>query len=98
MKLIGKTLLKALLLVVLFTATSVVLSTSGVKTISEARAGVKGQDVIDYLTGLGYTIIDLKQIEDSDDWVSHTILNGHYYLTIVHVRGNTIIDHEDSSL
>jgi hypothetical protein len=98
MKRIGKTLLKVLLLVVLFTGTSLVLSTTGIKTVSEAKAAVTDEQVLDYLQQLGYKVVKLKQVNGSDDWIAYTCFNGSYYKTTVHVQGDQIIDHEDSSL
>ena len=98
MKRICKSLFKVLLVVMLFTSTSVVLSTAGFKTVSEARAAVTSEDVIKYLTELGYTVIDMSPIEGTENWMGHTYINGKYYITTVHCEGDNIIDHEDSSL
>ncbi len=98
MKRIGKILLKMLLLVAIFTTTSLVLSTSGVKIVSEARADVSGKQVYMYLTDLGYQVLQLRQVQGSEDWQAYTYINGNYYLTTVYVKGDQIIDHEDSSL
>jgi len=98
MKHIGKTLLRALLFVVLFSSLTLVLSTAGVTIVSEAKAEVKSSDVILYLENLGYTIRTIRPVEDNEDWECTTTLNGHNYLTIVHVEGTEIIDHEDISI
>ena len=95
MKQIAKSILKGLLVIVLFTGGSVVLSTAGVKSVSEAKAAVTGDQVNDYLVGLGYEVLDMKEKAGSEDWECHTYRNGVYYLTTVHVRGSEIIDHTD---
>jgi hypothetical protein len=95
MKQISKILVRVAVVIVLFTGTTLTLSTAGVQTVSEAKAAVKSEDVTNYLTGLGYEIIDLKPIEGTDNWESHTILDGVYYLTTVYVRGTAIVDHAD---
>ncbi|MGZ4056993.1 MAG: hypothetical protein ACXVPU_07700 [Bacteroidia bacterium] len=95
MKRISKTFLKGLLIIVLFTSTSIVLNTSGVKTTNEANASVSQYQVYKYLVSLGYKVYDLTSIQGSEDWQGHTSLNGVLYITTVHVQGGQIIDHED---
>ena len=95
MKRISSILLKGLLVIVLFTSASVVLTTSGVKTLNEAKACISGQDVYKYLTCQGYEVLNLHQIQGTEDWEAHTILNEVHYLTTVHVKDDAIIDHED---
>ena len=95
MKQIAKNVLKGLLIIVLFTGGSIVLSTKGVKTISEASACVKAQDVIDYLEALGYHVVSLREIEGTENWSCHTILNGIHYNTTVIVEGDQIVTSTD---
>ena len=96
MKKLSISLLKGLLVIVLFTGTSIVLHTTGVKTVSEAKAGVSEQEVVDYLEELGYTVISAAPKPNTvADWICHTILNGTHYWTTVHVQGNNIVGQTD---
>lgn len=93
MKNTAKLVLKGLLVIVLFTGSSLALSTVGVKSVSEAKAAVSYQQVYQYLVNRGYTVITLNPIDQSkgSNWIAHTILNGIHYWTTVHVSGNEII-------
>ena len=95
MKHISNILLKGLLVIVLFTSTTIVLYTAGVKTANEANASVSGQQVYQYLTGLGFHVYTLYPVQGTEDWRGHTSKNGVDYTTTVHVVGSQIIDHED---
>jgi hypothetical protein len=98
MKHISNILFKGLLVIVLFTGTAIVLTTAGVKTTNEANASVSGQQVYQYLCGLGYHVYTLHQVQGTEDWQGHTSINGIDYTTTVHVVGTEIIDHEDIPL
>lgn len=91
MKQIAKSVLKGLLIVVLFTGGSVALSTTGVKTVNEASAATYAQ-VYEYLVNNGYTVIDLCQNGYKYNWVAHTIKDSRYYLTTIYCdsSGNII--------
>jgi hypothetical protein len=96
MKKLSTSLLKGLLVIVLFTGTSIVLYTSGVKTVSEAKAAVSEQEVVDYLEELGYTVVSACPKPNTiADWICHTILNGKHYWTTVHVTGTNITGHDN---
>jgi hypothetical protein len=94
-----KVLIKGLLVIVLFTGTSVALSTAGVETVSEARAAVSYQQVNQYLVNRGYTVITLSPVGSStnrtEDWVSHTVKNNVHYTTTVYVQGTEIVGSND---
>jgi hypothetical protein len=98
MKTISSIILKGLLVIVLFTGATIALSTMGARTVSEARAEVKDFEIQAYLENLGYTVWTTAPIENSEDWICRTTLNGVNYLTTVHVKDSQIIDHEDSSI
>lgn len=82
MKQIVRSVLKGLLIVVLFTGGSVALSTAGAKTVNEASAASYAQ-VYEYLVNNGYTVLDLNMGKNSC-WVGHTIKDSRYYLTTVY--------------
>lgn len=100
MKNTAKFLIKGLLVIVLFTCSSLAFSTVGVKSVSEAKAAVSYQQVYQYLVNRGYTVITLNPIDQgkSSNWIAHTILNGAHYLTTVYVSGNEIIGVGDMPL
>ena|SRR6218665_304953 len=84
MKQIAKTVLKGLFVVVLFTAGSVALSTTGVKTVSEANAAVSYNQVYEYLVSHGYTVISIAPSQTAKfDWVAQTIKDGRQYTTTI---------------
>ncbi len=91
MKNIGKLLIKAFAVFVLFTGISVGLSTVGVSSVSEARAAVSYQQVYQYLVDHGYTVITLDPVPRSLNWIAHTTLNGFHLMSTVHVEGDQII-------
>jgi len=93
MKRTANFLLKGLIVIVLFTTTNIGLSSVGVNAVSEAKAAVSYQQVYQYLVSRGYEVVSLKPITSyrTEDWVSHTILNGIHYMTTIHVQGNEII-------
>jgi hypothetical protein len=84
MKTITQKLIKGLLVIVLFTGVSVALSTTGVQTVSEAKAagagggalgGPAGQAgqvtasaVYQYLVSRGYTIQNLNPVCGTSNW------------------------------
>jgi hypothetical protein len=95
MKRISKALLKGLLIVVLFTGGSILLSTTGVKTVSEANAA-QYQQVYDYLVARGYTVITLNPLAGTKyDWIGHTVKDGINYTTTITCTSSGIIDHTD---
>ncbi len=98
MKRISSILLKGLLVIVLFTCASVVLNTSGVKTVNEACASLSQTDIYKYLLEQGFEVYDLHQQQGTENWIARTRMNGIYYNTTVHVKGDEIIDHEDIPL
>ena len=98
MKNIGKFIIKALVVIVLFTGTSIGLSSVGVKSVSEAKAAVSYQQVYAYLVSRGYTVVSLKPYGNSANWMSHTIFDGIHYQTTVLVEGNQIIGVLDSPM
>ena len=93
MKNTAKLVLKGLLIIVLFTGSSIALSSIGVKTVSEAKAAVSYQQVYQYLVNRGYQIITLNPIDSSkgSNWIARTVLNGVHYSTTVYVSGDAII-------
>lgn len=93
MKNTAKLVLKGLLVIVLFTGSSLALSSIGVKTVSEAKAAISYQEVYQYLVNNGYTVLALKETADKtdEDWIAHTFLNDVEYMTTVHVSGGQII-------
>jgi len=97
MKRLSKNLVKSMIVIVLFTAAAVTLSTSGVPAISEANATVNTPQVTSYLTGCGYTVNTAAPITwyRTDDWQATTVKGGVSYITTVHVSGSNIIGHED---
>ena len=78
MKNAAKLVLKGLLVIVLFTGSTIALSTSGVKSVNEAKAAVSYQQAYQYLVNHGYTVITLEEtyLRSDENWIAHTILNG----------------------
>ena len=97
MKNTAKLLLKGLLVIVLFTGTTIALSTIGVKSVNEAKAAVSYQQVNTYLINNGYTVVTLNPISGSKggDWIAHTIKNQIHYWTTVDCNGTEIIGQTD---
>lgn len=95
MKTLKTQLVRGLFMITLFTGTTVVLSTIGVQTVSQAMAASQ-QQVSSYLTTNGYTIITLNPKSGTKyDWVAQTTKNGVSYMTTVHCDATSIISHED---
>ena len=97
MKNTAKLVLKGLLVIVLFTGSSIALSTIGVKSVSEAKAAVSYQMAYQYLVNNGYTVVTLDPIAGTKgpNWIAHTIKNGVHYWTTIHTTGSEIIGHTD---
>ena len=100
MKNTAKLVLKGLLIIVLFTGSSIALSSIGVKSVSEARADVSYQQVNQYLVNRGYVVITLNPINNTrgSNWTAHTVLNGVNYTTIVYVSGSEIVGVDSTPL
>lgn len=96
MKKLSKSLLKGLLVIVLFTAGSVVLSTTGVKTVNEAQANVCEAEIVEYLEYCGYQVVSASPKPNTiSDWICETWSDGNHNWTTVHVSGTNIIGHDD---
>lgn len=89
-------LLKGLLVVILFTGTSVLLfTTADVKTVNEAQANVDETQVIDYLEECGYQVVGCSPKPNTvSDWTARVVSGNRQYNVIVHVSGNEIVGHE----
>ena len=95
MKKLVTNVLKGLLVIILFTGTSVVLFTTGVNTVNEAQANVSEAQVIEYLEECGFQVISCNPKANSmGDWVANTIFEGRHYPVVVHVSENGIVGHE----
>jgi hypothetical protein len=98
MKQIAKSVLKGLLVVVLFTSGSVALSTTGVQTVSEASAASYNQ-VYEYLLTEGYTVISMQPKPGTKfDWVAQTVKNQVHYITTIYCTETCVIGNSDVSL
>jgi len=96
MKTLLTNLLRGLLVVILFTGTSVVLFTTDVKIVSEAQANVGEAEVIEYLEYCGYQVISVTPKENTiSDWKAQVYADGVYSIVIVNVTGNNINGHEN---
>lgn len=84
-------------MIVLFTGTSIALSTAGVRTVNEAKAAVSYDQVYQYLVNRGYTVVTLEPVSGAKEtnWIAHTIKNNVHYWTTVYVSGNQIINSTD---
>ena len=100
MKNLFKNLLKGLLVIVLFTGSTIALSTTGLKTVSEAKAAVSYEQVYQHLVSLGYEVITLNPITGSKgpDWTAHTVRDQIHYSTFVDVNGTQIVAVESTPL
>jgi hypothetical protein len=95
MKRIAKSVLKGLLIVVLFTGGTVVLSTTGVKTVNEANAATYNQ-VYEYLVTNGYTVLTLEPKAGTKyDWIAQTSKNGVRYLTTIYCTDLCVVGNAD---
>jgi hypothetical protein len=74
------------------------MPTQSSSVTQEAHAAIRPGQIRFYLEMQGYCILDLYQLPNSENYESHTILNGVPYLTTIIVKGDQIIDHEDSSI
>ena len=97
MKHITKSVLKAFLIVVLLTGSSVVLTSAGLKTVSVVgTSGVTYNQVYEYLVARGYTVISLCPSTTAKyDWVAHTVKNQVHYSTTVNCDATNIIGQVD---
>jgi hypothetical protein len=98
MKNTAKLLAKGLLIIVLFTGSTIALSSAGVKTVSEANAAVSYEYVYQYLVNRGYQVITLNPAGGTyktENWTAHTVRQGTHYTTTVFVSGNEIIQNTD---
>lgn len=96
MKSFSKSVLKALIVVVLFTGGSIALSTTGVKTVNEANAATYNQ-VYEYLLTRGYTVHTLARKTGTEfDWIAHTTKNGVQYWTTVYCDATSIWGNSDA--
>ena len=97
MKNTAKLLVKGLFIIVLFTGSTIALSTVGIKTVNEAQASVTYQTVLNYLVNNGYEVVTLNPIREykTDNWIAHTIRNGVHYMTTVYVEGTQIVGVND---
>ena len=86
-----KILIKGLLVVVLFTGSTIALSTAGVKTVSEANAAVSNQQVYDYLVAHGYIVYSVNPIQGTNNFICQTMTHGANYWTTVYTDGTKII-------
>lgn len=95
-----KILLKGLLLIVLFSGSTIALSTAGVKTVNEAKAAVPYEQVYQHLVSLGYEVITLNPISGSKgpDWTAHTVRNQVHYFTFIDVNGTQIVAVESNPM
>ncbi|MCE3278678.1 MAG: hypothetical protein K0S44_869 [Bacteroidetes bacterium] len=90
-----RTLLKGLLVIILFTGGTLVLSTSGIKTVSEAKAATYNQ-VNEYLIANGYTVISLEPKDgERYDWLALTSKDGREFITTIYCTSSSIIGHAD---
>jgi hypothetical protein len=95
MKRISKAVLKGLLVVILFTGGSIAVSTTGVKTVSEANAATYNQ-VYEYLLTRGYTVITLAPKSGTEfDWLATTVKNGVQYYTTVYCTASSVVGNSD---
>jgi hypothetical protein len=95
MKQLKTTLLKGLLVIILFTGGALVLNTSGVQTLSQAKAATYNQ-VGEYLTLHGYTIISLEPKSGTrHDWTAVTCKDGKQYITTINCTYYDIVGHCD---
>jgi hypothetical protein len=84
MKKFNSIIVKALFAVVLLTSATVYVNTSGINTVSEAKAATY-QDVYSYLTCRGYEVITLGPASGTKcNWLAQTIKDGRSYLTTVY--------------
>jgi len=92
-----KLVVKGLLVIVLFTGSTIALSTFGVKTVNEAKAYVSYEYVYQYLLNRGYEVITLEPVvgPKTEDWIAHTVKQGVHFWTTVHVSGTQIIGISD---
>ena len=90
-----KILIKGLLVIVLFTGSSIALSTGGVKTVNEADAAISTQQVWNYLVNHGYTVYSVNPISGTNNFICSTQLQGINYWTTVYTDGvNKVIQIE----
>ena len=92
-----KLLIKGLFIIILFTVGSIALSTTGVKTVSEANAAVSYQTVYSYLVAHGYMVVTLNPApgDRTENWLAHTTKNGVHYWSTVYVSGTAIVNNTD---
>src|SRR5471030_2619734 len=88
-----KILIKGLLVIVLFTGSSIALSTGGVKTVNEADAAISTQQIWNYLVNHGYIVYSVNSISGTNNFICSTQLQGVNYSTTVYTDGvNKIIE------
>ncbi len=95
-----KVLAKGLLIIVLFTGSTIALSTVGYQTVNEAKAAVTYQQAYNYLISRGYEVVTLEPVTGSktENWIAHTVKQGVHYWTTVYVSGNQIVGVNDNPM
>lgn len=102
MKRIKRLLIRCILVVSIFSITSITLSVSGLGIIDEANAAVGEYEARQYLINNGYEVLSLQQCSGSPgsrnsfNWIAHTIKNGEHFWTTVFCTATEVIGHGDS--
>jgi len=97
MKTFKSIIVKALFAIVLLTSATVYVNTSGISTVSEAKAATY-QEVYQYLTSRGYEVVTLGPASGTKcNWLAHTVKGGVHYWTTVYCNCLTgaIYGHDD---
>jgi hypothetical protein len=98
MKQIAKSVVKAVLVIFLFTGGTVGLSTAGMQTVNAANAASANQ-VYEYLVSKGYTVVTLEPKAGTKyDWIAHTIKNQVHYSTTIYCTSTSIVGNADSPM
>ncbi|HEX8515914.1 MAG TPA: hypothetical protein VF868_06925 [Bacteroidia bacterium] len=99
MKQIGRSVLKALLVLTLFTGSTAVLSTVGVNSVNTANAATYNQ-VYEYLCSNGYTVVSLEQYTNGYkyEWIAHTIKRDIHYTTIISCTATSVVGNSDTPM
>lgn len=100
MKKIGLIFLKGLFTIILFTGSSIVLSTTGFGIVNSASAAVTSTTVVQYLESIGYQVFQVIPIYGTNNWIAITRdSNGRYWLTKVYYSSsNSLLGHENDTL
>lgn len=100
MKKFGLNFLKVLLIIILFPIPSVASPKTELSKVKLASTLVTSSNVVQYLEGLGYSVLQIISISGTNNWLAITCdSDGNYWVTTVYYSSsNGLLGHENDTL